>query len=626
MIGKNGKILSNNKEKIKSILLIDSSISENIDELIKKNNYSKIISFDYISHIKLSHLKIDHDISDDYLQDSDLSYIQNESYRYSKWAESSELPDLLDYDGFNLGNFYYIEIFIFLVPFLKKFIELKKIYEQYSTHYFYSSGMLDKLRELLGLSGSSINDFSYHEDFFYDNIEFQNNFFKIKFSRSSYLKLKSSFEKIINIFFKPKNIQTNNNILLIEFNTKQHSSIFHSLKTKNLNPVYYGRKRPAFWDYESFLTIKKSGSSVITENYLLDDDLKEKIYNNNQDLIQNLIQKLEISPSLSLFFTLDDISFWPIIKDSFLNLCQIRMKEAIEELEKAKKLLDKIKPKSIMVLSELGYTEKFVLHYANKFDIPVILLQHGIGSFDSPESDKINEFTGSMPIKSDMFFSWGNATAHYAKAFGILDSKIKLIGSPDHDFTFKNKNQLILKQKEFILLATGSATHTNVKDYLVETNENYENTLRKLCQIITNHNKKIIIKPHPYVDSYIETKIAKEFTSNVSVIKKGKIIDLISKSELMITLSVTSAILDAQILDTPVFRLPLKEWYGSTNTHRHDPGFTISIDEFENFFITFLKDNTFKNSIINDGKKFVDDCLTNKGSASNYLAIFLQQY
>ena len=615
--------MSSNRQESENIILIDSSISENILNDITQKKHFKIITFDYASHHKLLNLKISHEISDNYLDDSDLDYIQNKSYDFSKWAENSEISKLLDYEGFNLGNFYYIEIFIFLLPFLKKFLELKKIYKKYPDHFFHSSGMLNELRELLGMPGLIINNSKFDQSFFYDSVEFQNNFFKIKLSRSSYNKLKNLFEKIINVFFKPKNIQKNKNVLLIEFNTKHYSSIFYSLKSKNINPVFYGKKRPAFWDYESFSIIRKTGCKVITDNYLMNNFLKEKIQNNKQPTL-DLIQKLKISPFLQSFFSLDEISFWPIINDYFLNLCKIRIDEAIEELEKTKKLLEKIKPKSILIISELGYTENFVIHNAKKFKIPVILLQHGVGAFDSPESDKINEFTGSMPIQSNLFFSWGNATALYAKAFGILESKIKIIGSPAHDVTFKNSKNIVSTQKEFILLATGVSTHTNVKDYLIKTNEEYENVLRKLCQIITKQKKKIIIKTHPYVDSSIETMIAKEFEPYVSVIKKGNILELIGRCELMITLSMTSSILDAQILEIPVLRIPLKEWYGFTNTHRHDPGYVVSINQFEIFFTSYLQDNNFKNSIITDGKKFVDDCLSNQGSAADNMTNFLQ--
>ncbi len=624
MIGQNGKTMSNNHQS-KNILLLDSSSSKNIIKELKEKKFFKIITFDFSSHKKLLNLKIDHEISDTYLDDLDLDDIQKKSYEYSKWSKPPEISKLLDYDGFNLGYFYYHEVFIFLLPFLKKFVELKKIHEKYQDNHFYSSGILDKLRELLEIPGSSIRDSVISEDFFNDSFEFQNNFLKIKFSRSNYLKIKNFLEKGINIFFKPRDAQIGKNILLVEFNSKQYSSIFTSLKNQNLVPVHYGRKRPAFWDYSSFSIIKNSGSSIITKNFLIDKSLKKKILTEKEHFIPNLIKEMQVSSFFQSFFSLNGISFWSIIRNSFLHLCEIRIKEAIEELELAKKLLKKTQPKSILIFSEIGYTEQFVMHHAKKLNIPIILLQHGVGAFDSSESDVINEFTGGLPIQSELYFSWGNATSLYAKAFGILESKIKIIGSPAHDLIFKNYKNLSSNKKEFVLLAAGTANHNNIRDLLVKTNDEYENDLRTICQVITNYDKKLIIKMHPYVDSYIETKIAKEFESNISIVKKGNILDLIGKSELMITLSVTSAILDAQILSVPVLRLPLKEWYGATNTHRHNPGYTVKLDQFEKIFDTLQKDIDFRNSVIDNGKQFVNDCLDNQGNATENIAKFLKQ-
>ena len=96
----------------------------------------------------------------------------------------------------NLGNFFYIEVFIFLIPFLKKFVEVKNIVENHNHAAFMSSGLLKETVELMGKSCSVLTEQEFNSEvFLYDHLKFQNNLFKIKISKKNYQKFKSFFEK-----------------------------------------------------------------------------------------------------------------------------------------------------------------------------------------------------------------------------------------------------------------------------------------------------------------------------------------------------------------------------------------------------------------------------------------------
>src|SRR5256885_2300311 len=118
MIGKNGE--KNNlsfKSKLDTmVVLFDSTISLNdLKKFVEKK--STIISIDYLSHKILSANGIMHEISDSYLNESDLKMIQNDSFTFSKWFEGSDMQEFVEYDGINVGQLFYDEFHYMLVPF-----------------------------------------------------------------------------------------------------------------------------------------------------------------------------------------------------------------------------------------------------------------------------------------------------------------------------------------------------------------------------------------------------------------------------------------------------------------------------------------------------------------------------
>jgi len=147
MIGQNGETMPNhNTNENEIIVLVDSSTNiKDIKNLIKKKTSSRIITFDYKSHKILIQNKIQHEISDNYILKEDLEIIQKNCYRFSKWAKLAPFKKSLEYQGFNVGNYFYLEIFVFLLPFLKKLFEVQKIHQKYQKHQFLSLGLTEEV-------------------------------------------------------------------------------------------------------------------------------------------------------------------------------------------------------------------------------------------------------------------------------------------------------------------------------------------------------------------------------------------------------------------------------------------------------------------------------------------------
>ena len=137
------------------IFLLDSSIQ--IDELRLLKKTSKIITFDFESHKLLLKNNIPHEISDEYLTKQDLCDIQNRSYDFIKWYDHQTVSNFIEYGGINLGKLFFINFHNFLVPFLKTFVEILRIYQKYSNAKFFTTFKLYSFISILTNSVKIIN-------------------------------------------------------------------------------------------------------------------------------------------------------------------------------------------------------------------------------------------------------------------------------------------------------------------------------------------------------------------------------------------------------------------------------------------------------------------------------------
>ena len=445
------------------ILLLDNSIELSKIESIPTLNNLKIITFDYLSHKNLEQLSINHIISDTFLDDKEKEKIQNNSYLYSKWYDESKIKEFIEFDGINLGKLSYIEFFVFLIPFVKKFVEIKKIFEQYRHSKFLASRIIANIIQEFTDNIELIDNDNHDENFIYDNINFETNMFKIKLSKKNFSKLKKIFEQMMTFFLPNQQISSQNSVFLVEFNTILYQKLFFQIFADKQTPVYLGTRRPAIWNTASYSTIKKSHTQIASFSKI--STKTQKIIDSKTNEMQNKWNKLLSEDHyLNGFFSYDDVSFWSILKPYFSKLYDSRNKESIKIIELIKNHFEIFKPKSVLVLSESGTTEQIIISLAKKLHIPIILFQHGVGAFDSKKSDIINEFTGSMPIESDKFIIWGNAMKKYSLQFGIPENKIHVLGSIAHEKVFQNRFVENVSS-DYVLLNPEYPGQTNVNDY-----------------------------------------------------------------------------------------------------------------------------------------------------------------
>lgn len=612
-------------KKISDVILFDSSSS--LDDLKKVlHSTPQIISFDYESHKLLEQNGISHEISDNYVTRDDLVHIQNNCYRFAKWFEDDGFKQLLDYEGINLGLFIQVELNYFLVSFVKKFVEIERVFAKNKDASYISSPFLyDFIISHTGLV-TNLSLSNYSQTFYYDNVKIPvkigGHNFSLNISNSKFDKLKKIFESLITVFFGPRRIdKTKKSTLIVEFDPIRYKKIFENLPNVPLNLLMFNRRRPAIWNMQSFFTIKNSGCCIMTSNLLYDDVAKSRIRNNG-DLFYKKIQSIwNFDDFFNSFFSINELSFWKPLKPKFKELFEKRIDEIIPEIEVTKRLFEKYKFHSVLVWSEIGLTEQIVVKLAKKFGIKIVLFQHGLFyDSDSDGAYNMNKFQGVYPIDADKYVVWGEIEKQHQIKREIPPDKLVVLGTPLYDDISVSSDHRLTG---YVLLATSGPVKENALDLTVETIEKNRQAIKEICTVVTKLNKKLVIKLHPSQDEFDPSQLAKEISSNVIVKKTGSITQLAKSCDVFVMIDASTVLLDAHLLRKPVISVIVKDSdYGTPSVMTESCALT-DIANFENTLRKVLTDDNFRNSLIEKGTTYANKYLVNQGSSSQKLLEFL---
>ena len=228
MTGKNGKS-DNTKDSV--ILLIDSDFDLSKIKTIKKDfHYNQIISFDYNSHKNLNLENTEHQISDEFITQEDTNKIQDHLYTFSKWYYEKSIRKFFMIDDLNIGQLLQEQFIDYMIKFLKKFFEFKKIYEKFPNTTFVSSGIMYEISRIFSSNIEKVDsNKEVNYDFVHDKVRIDLNLGKnrINFSLSSskYKKIKQLSEKFTQSLFEPKTTSNSSNVLLVELSTEIYQQL-----------------------------------------------------------------------------------------------------------------------------------------------------------------------------------------------------------------------------------------------------------------------------------------------------------------------------------------------------------------------------------------------------------------
>jgi len=625
MIGKNGK--SKNADN-SVILLIDSDFDLSKIKTIKKDFHcDKIISFDYDSHKNLHLENTKHEISDEFITQEETNEIQNHLYTFSKWYDEKSLQKFFMVEGLNIGQLLQEQFIDYMIKFLKKFFEFKKIYEKFPDALFVSSGILYEISTIFSsnIQQVGINKVDNY-DFVHDKVRVDVNVGKnrINFSLSSskYKKIKHFSEKFTQSLFEPKISSSSPNVLLVELSTEIYQKLLDESRNHDINLIQFGIRRPAIWNMETFKIIKNSKCGIVTPDSLIDSELKIKIQEQKNLITKQISDLYQQDEILSKYFSYEGYSFWLAIKPIIQKLFEKRIEQIARDIQTIKALFQKITIDTAIISSEIGITEQIVINESKKYGVKLALLQHGV-YYDTKEAKEKNLSQGLYPVKSDKFLIWGKVSENDLKNIDIIEpKKLKIIGHPKYDSW---KSVSTDNDSGAVLLALTGPEHMVIQGHQISNIKKFENYLEEICKAVSAMKKKLIIKTHPSFHVFDFTDLIKKNSSDIEVISGGSIMELINSCDIIVATNHTTAILESYLLQRPVICLPIIDYnLGIPTLFDFNSDMNIPIEKFQVTLEKLMRDNNFKNQIIRKQNQFVENYLANHGSSSKKLIEYIK--
>ena len=627
----------------KNLILLFEKFKEN-DELLEHLNSSDsmIFALDYHSHKQLTEMNIKHRILDADLTDSDLTEINDIILNIStKWYLNKIVEKELLFENINFGWLLEQELYPSLIQIITIFFSLIKIKNNFNPDCIFISNSLIKLIPSVFPNNSikSIEDQNDVKEYWnFDVFSIKYNFGRIpitlRIPRRVFFKLRKYYEKLFIPFFNTIYSHSNKNnpsVVLVDFNPSLYQIFLKKLSFKTKNIFLLNRRRVAVWNLESFKTVKNNKCILGSYEHHIDKNDND-IINNQINIMKKKLKLLFSNDNLfSDLFSINGISFWNYFSEYFTNYCEDRFTEAIYEKIAAKNFLLKTKPSLIIHFYEVSLQEKILIHEARKQNISSIILQHGTPHVSFPGFPGLNSIHGTLPLNNDKKIAlWGPIMQKYAIDQKIEENNLIISGSPRHDSFFKLKNN-IFPDKGLILITLGQIDKKNAGSQLTNTYIQYEKAITLICNTLKNiSDRKKIIKLHPgdmIWKSVIVEPLIKKIDPQIQIIVDGNLPKIIQSSSLIITVGLTTVLLEANILEKP------------TLTILSDPQERLSASSSGNtMFFNANEEERFKNTVneilmkkeiskifVNNGNDFIKKYLANPGNASEYLANIIDQ-
>ena len=625
-------------EKMNKTIIIVNDIDNisKLKEIILQYPNSKIFSLNYFTHNKLIKNSIEHEMGDNYLTNIDKNIIDTKTIETaSNWYLNNNFKNSLMFDGINLASLIEMESFDYFSKVYKNTLTIIRIIEKEKpttlvdiTDY---NDLIQNLCNSKKIDYVQIHDIRQASTYF-DKINIKYNIgpipLSVTISKNNYQKIKDFVEKITKQFLKlNKNFNPQKkSILLLDFNTIQYNLLLKELSNSSKNILLLNQRRPAVWNLESYNIIRKLGSNIISLN-----DFNKKIDNKIKQEQQQKKDELEVMWDHNLIFNevfvIENYSIWNSIKDSFTKMCNTRFLDSVARLMLLEQLFTKYDISVILEWAETAPHEKEVLHVAKRYGKKIVMLQHGLSPSGDVWSRAGRFFTFfSGPLNSDKQVVWGDITKEYAIACGHNLENIIPLGSPRHDKFFQAKK---INSKGMILLAT-----TGVPEFFAETSTTndylkFNEFIQEVCRVVKNlKDKKLVIKLHPqpdFVNNIIN--LIKEIDPQIEIVFDTDLVELINSCEMLITFNNSTIALESMILNKPTISLQTDKWAEEHELVKKHGVVSISkLEDIESSIHSILKDDAFKFNILKNSDNFLQKYYTNRGSASTFLAQFLENF
>ena len=623
---------------VSTICLIDniSSINELLIHL-KNNTDLKIFSMNYFVHEELTKKGISHSIADEYLSETDKNFVYDSAIdKSTSWGTHKKLVEFLIFHDINLSSLIEVEIYLYLSTVYRNVLSIIKIIEIEKPDQIIASTHLDNFLEIISKQNNIALKLIQNKEkssFFYDKINIKLNLrsipISITLSRKNYLSLKTFVEKIINLLyhFEPNSHTRNKkSILLLDFNPVIYDVLLKELSNLNKNILLLNQRRPAIWSLKSLRILKNSKCKIINLSQFSNDVKQHDI--ELQNLTKNLTKMWTSDSIFENMFMVNSFSFWLSIKDSFSKTCNSRFIESARHILLLNELFNQYDISVILEWAEAGQEEKETLFVARQKGIKSVMLQHAMYP-TGKIWNKFGRFVSffSYPLISDKQAIWGEIFKNYALKYGHDEKNLLVTGSPRHDNFFNHSKKEM--SKGIIVLATTGATEIFSENSPTLDYTKFNDFIKEVCRVVKNlPNKQLIVKPHPqpdFVNNLIE--LIQEIDPNIKIVLDTNLVELINSCDLLITFKNSTIALESLILNKPTISLQTEKWPEDSEIVKMNALLSISdINEIENGIKKILFDNEFREQLLINSKKFVEQYFANPGFASKTLAKTLDEF
>ena len=617
---------------MEKIILVDSTSNfENIKNFFKKENNLSIISFDYKSHKKLENGNIPHQISDDYITDLQCKTIQDYVYKFTYWYFEKDFSKFLEYREINLGRLFQDELLNFFVRFLKKFKEIEIIFASNQNKEFLAENELFDIIQFftnstLNLQKSTKKFHSFPHEEMRVNLKIAGYEKSLFLSRDRYLKLKKLSDFLINKMFNPKiTDNTKTKILFAEYNTERYKELFLKSKKFNAEIFFYGKRRPAFWNGSTLKTIRNSKCKIITNHLIYDNVAKHEEKLGIKKMRTQLSELWKKNSSLEKFFTFGDFEVFTLIKPVLVELIENRLSHTIHEIELVNRMFQKIRFDFSVIINELGFSEQIISCLSKTYKVKCIHMQEGF-HWDTIAAHANLTSQGAYLHDADTLAVWGDIDRSISiENGGIPSNKVKIIGAPRYDNLFNSET----KKQDYILLASsGDPQPEEVNGIRINKIEEYLTDILQISKIVRELDEEVFIKLHPSPTQLMDlVELGKKIDPKITIVSHGEITSLLPSAKLVISIGMSSAIIEALILKKPVIFIPGIDYNWGDPSIINEKGCLISsINELKNDLKGVLNNTKLYAEQQNSSRKYLSKLISHHGNASDEFYKYLKNY
>ena len=616
------------------IILVDSTSNfAKVKNFSKKENNTSIISFDYKSHKKLENENISHHLSDDYITDSQYKTIQDYVYKFTYWYFDKDFSKFLEYKEVNLGRLYQDELLNFIVRFLKKFKEIEIIFSSNQNKEFLAENeLLDIIRfftnSTINLQKSTKKFHSFPHEEMRVNLKIGGYEKSLFLSRDRYLKLKKLSDFLINNMFNPKiTDNTKTKILFAEYNTERYKELFLKSKKFNAEIFFYGKRRPAFWNGSTLKTIRNSKCKIITNQIIYDDVAKREENLGIKKMQAQLSELWKKNLSLEKFFTFGDFGVFKLIKPILVELIENRLPHTIHEIELVNRMFQKLRFDFSVIINELGFSEQIISSMSKTHNVKCIHMQEGF-HWDTITANANLASQGVYLYDADKLAVWGDIDRILSIENGeVPANKVKIIGAPRYDnlFNFNPKNT---KQDYILVASSGDPQPEEVNGIRIKKIEKYLTDILQISKTVRDLGEEVLIKLHPSPTQLMDlVKLGKTIDPKITIVSHGEITSLLPSAKILISVGMSSAIIEALILKKPVIFIPGIDYNWGEPSIINEKGCLISsISELKNNLKGILNDTKKYNEYQTSSQKYLSKLISYHGNASDEFYKYLKNY